>query len=191
MVRFTSNGALDASFGRVLSSKPVVSRLAGNRQTVDLLEYYHAGFDHFFLTSLADEIQKLDDGTFTGWARTGQSITALAQGATGTFSVCRFFSATFAPKSSHFYTPYVSECDALKAGTTWTHEGDVFALQIPAANGSCPADTRRVFRAYNNGIGGAPNHPLTVSDDVRSARSASGWTAEGVGSPPVFACVPL
>jgi len=39
-----------------------------------VVEYYHAAFDHYFITSIADEITKLDNGTIVGWARTGQSF---------------------------------------------------------------------------------------------------------------------
>jgi hypothetical protein len=35
------------------------------------IEYYHAAFDHYFVTDIPDEIVKLDNGTFVGWARTG------------------------------------------------------------------------------------------------------------------------
>ena len=41
--------------------------------SADAIEYYHAAFDHFFITAIADEITKLDNGTFVGWTRTGRS----------------------------------------------------------------------------------------------------------------------
>ena len=40
-------------------------------QTAAAIEYYHAAFDHYFVTTVADEITKLDNGTFAGWQRTG------------------------------------------------------------------------------------------------------------------------
>src|SRR6187431_753626 len=42
--------------------------------TADAIEYYHAVFDHYFITTIADEITKLDNGTFVGWARTGRQF---------------------------------------------------------------------------------------------------------------------
>ena len=33
-----------------------------------MIEYYHAGFDHYFVTAAADEIAALDAGHFVGWA---------------------------------------------------------------------------------------------------------------------------
>ena len=38
------------------------------------IEYYHAAFDHYFITIVDDEITKLDNGTFVGWTRTGEGI---------------------------------------------------------------------------------------------------------------------
>jgi hypothetical protein len=167
-----------------------VARLAGDRQTVDMLEYHHAAFDHYFVTGIVDEMRKLDDGTFVGWQRTGESFAALPVGAAGALDVCRFFSATFAPKSSHFYTPIPSECQSLQAGQVWGYEGLVFALLLPDGSSKCAKGTTALFRLYNNGQGGAPNHRYTVSETQRAAQVAAGWVGEGSGTPPVFACVP-
>jgi hypothetical protein len=168
----------------------MITRLAGDRQTVDILEYHHVVFDHYFVTAIVDEMRKLDDGTFAGWQRTGQSFAALPVGAIGALDVCRFFSVTFAPKSSHFYTPIPSECQSLKGGQVWGYEGLVFALQLPDGAGNCPTGTAALFRLYNNGQGAAPNHRYTVSEEQRAAQAAHGWIGEGTGAPPVFACVP-
>ena len=168
----------------------LVTRLAGDRQTVDILEYHHASNDHYFVTAIVDEMRTLDDGTFVGWQRTGEGFAALPVGAAGALDVCRFFSATFAPKSSHFYTPIPSECLSLKGGQVWGYEDLVFALQLPDGAGKCPVGTAALFRLYNNGQGAAPNHRYTVSEVQRAAQAAQGWIGEGTGTPPVFACVP-
>jgi hypothetical protein len=47
-----------------------------------------------------------------------------------------------------------------------------------------------LFRLYNNGLGGAPNHRYTTSMDVFNQQAAAGWTFEGNGDTKVFACVP-
>ena len=72
---------------------------------VTVVEYFHAGFGHYFGTYLADEITKLDNGTFVGWARTGKSWKAWAQPGAGTAPVCRFFSEAFAPRRARISTP--------------------------------------------------------------------------------------
>jgi len=172
------------------SGHTLIARLAGDRPTLDLVEYHHASFDHYFVTGIVDEMRKLDDGTFAGWARTGESFAVLPVGAAQALDVCRFFSATFAPKSSHFYTPVPSECESLKTGGVWGYEGLVFALQLHDGTGHCPPATTPLFRLYNQGQGGAPNHRYTVNDALRSAQVAQGWVGEGAGTPPVFACVP-
>lgn len=192
VIALAAGGAL--AVGGVNSSATtghtLIARLAGDRQTLDLLEYYHAGFNHYFVASVPGEIQKLDDGTFVGWQRTGQSFAALPLGASGAADVCRFFSETFAPRSSHFYTPLIDECNTLKAGNVWSYEGLVFALQTPSGTGLCPPGTNPLYRLYNNGEGNAPNHRLTGSDTLRSEQVSRGWIGEGSGSPPVFACGP-
>jgi hypothetical protein len=94
------------------------------------IEYYYAGFGHYFISATPYEIASLD--TRQAWVRTGQSFKVWTEGGAGLSPVCRFFSGeNFAPKSSHFYTPYPDECAALKAGTVWEFEGNVFDLQLP------------------------------------------------------------
>jgi uncharacterized delta-60 repeat protein len=38
------------------------------------IEYYHAVFDHYFITTSSDEVAALDGGFYQGWSRTGQSF---------------------------------------------------------------------------------------------------------------------
>ena len=154
------------------------------------VEYYHVGFEHYFVTSLAGEISMLDAGAFSGWARTGQTFKVYPLGDPGTSNVCRFFSAAFAPRSSHFYTPFASECAVRKNDPHWTFEGEVFGFRLPDASGGCAAGTVPLYRFYNNGADGAPNHRFTTSPAVRAQMIAQGWTAEGLGPPIVSACVP-
>ena len=157
---------------------------------VSVVEYFHAGFGHYFGTYLADEITKLDNGTFAGWARTGRSWKAWSQPAAGTVPVCRFFSEAFAPRSSHFYTSFDFECADLKANRNWTFEGEVFHVQLPAAgDGSCAAGLAPVYRLYNESRDGVPNHRFTTDLALRQQMIDQKWTAEGYG-PGVTMCVP-
>jgi mono/diheme cytochrome c family protein len=163
---------------------------------VAAVEYYNAGFDHYFVTAIADEITKLDDGTFAGWQRTGLSFNvyktlgAPASSAT----VYRFFSTSFTPKSSHFYTANAAEYDAVLANADWQLEGQVFNVVLPGADGTCPAGTTAVYRLYNNGQGAAPNHRFTtdlVTRDAMLSRPVDkAWVPEGVGVG-VGMCSPL
>ena len=87
--------------------------------TVNVIEYFHAAFGHYFITYLTDEIAKLDDGTFKGWARTGKQLKAWTQAGADQAPVCRFFTVAFPPKSSHFYTPFAPECTVVKTNPLW------------------------------------------------------------------------
>jgi hypothetical protein len=58
------------------------------------------------------------------------------------------------------------------------------------ANGNCPAGTAPLFRVYNNGMGGAPNHRLTGDIITRDLMITLGWSPEGNGPLIIFACTP-
>jgi len=158
--------------------------------TVDLIEYHHAEWDHYFITSIPDEITKLDAGVFKGWARTGLKFKSYPLDTPGSNNVCRFFSTSFQPRSSHFYTPFAFECTIVKASPDWQFEGEVFGIPVPAADGSCAAGTTPVYRLYNNGMGAAPNHRYTIDLAVRASMIAQGWIPEGNGIG-VIMCAPL
>ena len=159
--------------------------------TVDIVEYYHQEWDHYFVTGIADEIAKLDAGVFAGWARTGLKFKAYPLDEPGTQNVCRFFSTSFAPRSSHFYTPFASECAKVKTNPDWSFEGEVFALPVPDAAGNCAAGTAPVYRYYNNGQGGRADHRYTTDPALRSVMLQRGWISEGYGDLGVIMCAPL
>ena len=156
--------------GRVASPAPV-----------RVVEYFNANFGHYFMTADPDEIAALDAGAFGGaFVRTGQQFFARNGPVGGTAEVCRFFTVAFAPKSSHFYTADPAECAGLKQNPDWQYEKIAFYIPVPTA-GVCAAGTVPVYRLYNNGMTGAPNHRFTTNvaiyDDFRLNR---GWTGEGI-----------
>lgn len=166
---------------------------AGGGSLATAIEYYNAGFDHYFVTKNADEITKLDNGTFVGWVRTGQSFNVYATATAGANSVCRFFSTAFDPKSSHFYTPFPAECNTVKTNPSWQFEGEgdqVFYIPVASASGTCGAGTIPVYRLFNNGMGNAPNHRYTTVAATRDQMVAAGWTIEGNGPGFAFMCAP-
>ena len=163
--------------------------------TATAVEYRHATFDHNFVTADADEIAKLDADSSSGWQRTGEAFTVQVRAEGAAMPVCRFFSgATFAPQSSHFYTPYPEECDAVDAGPAWKFEKIAFLLTLPTGggqgNGTCPTGSVPLYRAYNAMRGGAPNHRYTTRASTLDAMIAQGWIMEGEANTRVFACVP-
>ena len=164
--------------------------------TVRVVEYHNAVFDHYFITPVQDEIDLLDAhaAPFQAWSRTGFSFNAYAKtGApAGANAICRFFNDHFAPKSSHFYAPHGLGCEATLAQfPDWLLEDDnLFDAMLPdGTTGACPAGTGPVYRMYNNGMGGAPNHRFVTSLAERQKMIDQGFVAEGAGIG-VGMCVP-
>jgi len=157
-------------------------------------EFYEAAFDHYFQTAGAVETRLLADGLFADdWHRTFEFERVWTAPGGARLPVCRFFSTAFGAKSSHFYTPYQAECQMVQTDPAhvWQLEAAaVFYLALPDANGNCAAGTVPLYRNYNNGMGGAPNHRYTMDRAVRDRMVAAGWTSEGSGPDVVFACIP-
>jgi len=154
------------------------------------IEYYYPAFDHYFMTAIPAEIVALDNGKFPGWARTGQSFNVYSNALLDSSFVCRFFSTAFGPRSSHFYSSDPGECSIAQQSGDWELEGDVMTMAVPDGAGNCAAGTQAVYRLYNNGQGGAPNHRYTTSLAVRSQMRALGWRSEGLGANGVTMCSP-
>ena len=183
---------------------PMLLRLHGGEGSVRrpireerAVEFYHAGFGHYVIAATQREIVTLDDPLYDpsrAWRRTGRAFRVWSGNAPHLSAVCRFFSGqSFAPKSSHFYTPYVQECASLCAGSIWTFEGEPFRLQLPTATPVglvCPAGSVPLYRAYNNGLGGAPNHRYTDDPAILASMLNQGWAFEGDVQTKVFACIP-
>lgn len=184
-VSFTSR--VDVVNGQIFDAGPPPPA----RTTATIIEYYHTSFNHYFITSYANEIALLDAGQFQGWVRTGRTFEVWTSSAGNATGVCRFFSASFAPRSSHFYTPFADECATVQANPDWQFEAIAFYVDVPSFNGSCSAGTQPLYRLYNNGQSGAPNHRYTISLDVRDQMLGQGWIPEGYGPLGTIACVPF
>jgi len=165
------------------------------RADVTVVEYLHAGMGHYFITANPAEVAALDAGAppLDQWSRTGVTFRALAPAGApvGTVPICRFFNASFAPKSSHFYAPEGLGCETTIAQfPDWGLEDDkVFAAWLPDAAGNCAAGAVPIYRLYNNGQGGAPNHRFVTTLAERQVMLGRGFVAEGAGIG-VGMCVP-
>lgn len=146
-----------------------------------VVEYVHAGFGHYFVTSFSNEILALDGGAFAGaFARTGSRFPVWSAPHPALSPVCRFFSTGFTPKSSHFYTASPSECNLVLRSPDWEYEGTAFYVALPIG-GECPSGTHPVYRLYNDGRSGAPNHRFTADKFIRDVSMRElGWIYEGV-----------
>jgi hypothetical protein len=157
---------------------------------VTVTEFYHPQFNHYFDTADPAEKALLAAGNLPPWVPTGLTFKAWGHPGTNITNVCRFFSASFAPLSAHFYTNSPLSCPSLQNGGVWLLESLNAFYMMPSPTGVCPAGTVPLYRLYNNGMGGAPAHRYTVDPAVRSSMIAALWIPEGNGSDVVFACVP-
>jgi Repeat of unknown function (DUF5648) len=152
-----------------------------------VVEYHNSDFDHYFITPVTAEIALLDAHAppFQAWSRTGFSFNAYpnVNAPAGSVAICRFFNTSFAPKSSHFYAAHGFGCEAtLALFPDWGLEDDkLFNTMLPDAGGNCPAGTIPVYRLYNHGMGGAPNHRFVTSLVERQKMLDQGYDAEGNG----------
>jgi hypothetical protein len=159
------------------------------------VEYHHAAFDHYFMTPVAAEIAALDAKTppFQDWSRTGFAFNAYvnATAPAQSVAICRFFNDRFAPKSSHFYAPHGLGCeDMITKFPDWTLEDDkLFNAMLPDAAGTCPLGMTPVYRLYNSGMGGAPNHRFVTNLSERQNMLDKGYVPEGSGIG-IGMCVP-
>jgi hypothetical protein len=156
---------------------------------VQVVEYYHAGFDHYFVTWIADEIAKLDDGSvLKGWARTGRTMRAYKTAQAGTSPVCRYYIPP-ALGDSHFYGRGTAECTATgQSNPSFVLEDPQFMHMLLPAAGVCPAGTTPIFRTFSNRADA--NHRYMTDKLTRSQMVTFGWLAEGDGNDLVVMCAP-
>ena len=160
---------------------------------VPVIEFYHAGFNHYFMTADTVEINALDTHYFTGWERTGYQFYAYPTGASagGTINpVCRYYGLPSAGLDSHFYSASALECFQVNQfyGTEWQIESDnVFQIDLPnTATGACPSGTIPVYRVFNGKHDA--NHRYMTSAVVRAQMEAAGWIREGYGPDATIMC---
>ena len=186
-----------------LGYRAVVGVPKAGEAVIPVVEYYNAVLQHYFITAEPAEIANLDGGAFGGvWKRTGQTFNAwaLAGRPADTVPVCRFFGTdqyradgTRIGPNSHFYTADPAECAFVKTGyqsvaadgrsyPAWTYETDAFAVKL-AVGGVCPGGTVPLYRAYNDGARGDPNHRYSTNPALLMAMT--GWSFEGL-----VMCVP-
>jgi len=99
------------------------------------------------MTADADEIAFLDTASGAdAWTRTGLAFNVWDGPSADVVPVCRFWSdQSFAPKSSHFYTPYAEECAIVKTNPVWLFERNAFnaGCRKDAGARTCPRPRSR------------------------------------------------
>lgn len=183
---------------RALGGCSSVKQLTGMpRADAPMIEYYHAGLDHYFMTLENEESRALDANVATwGWVRTGRTFGAwLAGNPSGATDLCRFYGTNqVIGPNSHFFAVKGPECDGLLvlAAQTpldqraWRLEG--YAASVTAvASAGCPANLTPVRRLYNDGAsqGRDPNHRYVTDPALYAQMQAQRWIGEGTAF-----CVP-
>ena len=174
-------GILDAA-AAVRASQPSTGT------AVDAIEFYNQSLDHYFVTYVAGEIAKLDNGTFVGWTRTGQSFKVFAAVQGGTNALCRIYIPP-GKGDGHFFGRDNNECDGtMTKNPTFVLESSTFLYLFPPKLGTCAEGTVPVYRVYSNRADA--NHRYTTDRSVRDQMVAKGWLAEGDGADIVVMCAP-
>jgi hypothetical protein len=181
------------SGARAVMAVLAIPRTGPPPTTVNIVEFYHAGLDHYFITAFPQEISDLDSGVHQGWARTGQTFTAYGIGSTGHTGrrpVCREYGNPANGLDSHFYSASPEECIAtlLNFGGSWILEAtEVFEMDLPdPITGACPAGGVPIYRIFNQRKDA--NHRYTTSVAIRDQMVARGGVAEGYGPNAVALC---
>ncbi len=165
---------------------------SGRTASVALVEYYNASLDYYFLTGRSGDKAALDNVP-TVWTRTGNEIKIYASPNVATQPLERHYFdkiAKSASRGSHFFTSVPSD-QTLMARLNPTNlplaakpllEG-VEGYAVPAINGSCPAGTIPVYRAFK----GEPryvddgNHRFSKTlAQHQDMVTRLGWTDNGV-----------
>lgn len=160
-------------------------------RAVTAIEFYNASLDHYFISSLAPDIDALESGRISGWSRTERDLRVYpsqAAGGAGVTPVCRII---IPPPfgDSHFFGRSMQECaDTLTKFPFMSQETpEAFFVTLPTA-GACPAGSVPIYRVFSNRTDA--NHRYTTDPLVRDQMVAKGWIAEGDGPDQVVMCGP-
>jgi hypothetical protein len=163
-----------------------------------LIEYYNAALNHYFYTASAAEAAIIDNGgAGAGWVRTGEDVPVIIEPGcdtpreTADYEVLlrptfRFYGTPGKGPNSHFFTVNRQECFAVTQDAGWQYELSPFWAAPPRDGGACTADTRPLYRLYNNRAAqNDSNHRFTTKQAIVDAMVGQGWVNEGTAM-----CVP-
>jgi len=157
--------------------------------SVDVVEFYNAVLDHYFITWNPAEIANLDAGlTPTKWNRTSVTFKVYNTPQAGASPVCRYYIPP-GLGDSHFFGRGTVECNATGQNhpSFILEEPNFMFVFLPAA-GVCPPGTVPVYRVFSNRPDA--NHRYMIDPAIRNQMVGRGWLAEGDGPDLVVMCVP-
>ncbi len=190
--------ALSASCAVSSNSLALDALAPGVRASVVLSEFYNPAFDYYFLTGRDNEKQFLS--TQSDWQRTGSEIKLYATAIDAALPLERFFFANVArggARGSHFFTSLSGEQRGLASlnPSNLPARAQPFLEGIEGytietnSNGSCPAASIPVYRAFKGGSRYVDdgNHRFSTSAaQHRDMVERLGWIDERV----VFCALP-
>ena len=153
-----------------------------------VVEYHNTVLDHYFMTPNRGEQAAIEAGKVgVGWVRTDNNFRVVVSPACpsaveGAFHpVYRFAGIPNVGPNSHFFTVSQDECAVVRDRVEWhwQFEGAPFWATEPS-QGVCPPGTKTLYRAYNNGKGGTPNHRYSTDIAIIASMVDQGWVSEGV-----------
>jgi|KBSMisStandDraft_5_1062788.scaffolds.fasta_scaffold01919_7 hypothetical protein len=154
------------------------------------VEFYHAGYDHYFVAATASDINDLDSGFHAGWTRTGYEFQVWNGPGGFTQPVCRYYIPP-GYGDSHFFSAMPEECAIALVKFPWlTKETDAaFYIGLPdQVTGGCGSNEVPVYRLWNGRSDS--NHRYTTSTAIKAQMIAAGYVAEGYGPDQVGMCAP-
>jgi hypothetical protein len=175
----------------------VVATDAAPVEAAQVVEFYNATLDHYFITQDAVEIHDLDTGAHSGWVRTGQSFPAYVAGRSDRRGrpVCRYYGLPSSGLNSHYFSASDVECSTvlwqpLTVGRWYEETSDAFEIALPdTVTGVCPQATVAVYRLWNTRLDS--NHRYTTDMATKQLMVGKGYVPEGFGPDAVAMCAPV
>ncbi len=150
----------------------------GSRDELEVVEFFSASAKKYFMTGRTDEIAALD-ALPGSWARTGLRMATYRTDAALGAQMCRFWANDGAAINTHFYSTNAGDCALLKAQPWARDEGIAMRAQDLLAATTCPADTTKVIRLFNQTT---INHRYLTDSQLAKITLPAGWKVDG----PVF-----
>lgn len=184
---FTVVGSTTSGASAPASVTVAVAPAPTSRGDLEVVEFYHPGFDHYFISASASEIAALDNGTHGGWIRSGRAFRAFSSPLDSANAVCRFYIPP-AYGDSHFYSASPAECADVKAKFPQFVFESAAVMYMAPSDGSCRAGLTPVYRLWNKRADS--NHRYVVDKALRDRMVAAGYVAEGFGPNAIIMCSP-
>ena len=159
--------------------------------TTTVVEYFHAGFGHYFVTGSAAEVAALDAGHGGGLGAHRPLVQGLRdRGDVARHRVPLLHHGLRAPELALLHADRQRVRRPAQREPRLAVRGRGVPRPAPASSGTCPAGAKPVYRLYNGGQTGAPNHRYTTEPEIRNDMVARGWVPEGTGAMGVIFCAP-